>query len=308
MKEATGNLDRPSEAMEDFSVPGYYKDAEGHRIMMGRLGRDAWTAYSCAIAYQVTSGAARNKFADKAVRTLSSWSSINRKTSNHDGDLAMADAGSGLLFAAELLSDYGGWTDGQRMEFRSWLENVYLESCSKISVRPNNWGDWGNLGCIASHYFLDDAGGIDADIERIRNRIGEAIAPDGSMPHETCRGNNGIWYTYFALAPLTSASQIALNSRGVDLFHYKCEAGYGIEHALDYLLKYSREPGTWPHYIGKDLNIPRPGKWPGNLFEAMSGIYGRKDYEDWIIEARPIMYFGHHYTWSTPTLLRTVGS
>lgn len=305
VQQAEKGLDRSPEAVTDFNVPAYYKDAAGHKKAMGRLSKDAWVAYSCAVAYQLTSGKKKIQYADKAVQVLTSWATTNRKTSNADGDLAMVDAGAGLVFAAELMTDYDGWKKEQRAEFKKWLGSVYLKSSRHIVRRSNNWGDWGVLGCIASHHFLDDSKGLDGDIERIRKKIDHAIEAGGRMPAETRRGKNGIWYTYFALAPLTAACQIAANARGVDLFQYKGKDGAGIEEALDYLLQYSREPGKWPHYRKKDLNLPRAKGWPGNLYEAMSGIYDKKEYETWIKDARPIMVHGHHYAWSLPTLLRT---
>ncbi len=125
---------------------------------------------------------------------------------------------------------------------------------------------------------------------------------DGSMPLETKRGRNGIWYTYFALAPLTAACHIGDNATDSDLFSFKGQDGAGIEEALDYLLIFSNNPKTWPHYSEQDLSLPKPNSWPGNLFEAMYQVYGKKEYELWIEKARPIMYFGHHYAWSFPTL------
>ncbi len=303
-KEADKCLLKPAQAVEDFNVPGYYIEPEGHIRMMGLLSTDSWTAYSCAIAYQMTDGDRRSIYAEKAISTISAWAETNRKTSNHDGDLAMADSGIGLVLAAELMTDCKDWSDDKRRSFRSWLESVYLVSCVKIAPKQNNWGDWGIFGCLASHYYLDDVKALKEDVSRIAGRIDEAISSDGSMPHETGRGNNGIWYTYFALAPLTAACQIAYNSTGANLFSYKGRSGAGIEEALDYLLKYCREPRSWPHYSGNDLTLPNPAKWPGNLFEAMSVIYGRRDYEDWIRNSRPIIYSGHHYAWTVPTLLR----
>jgi hypothetical protein len=273
---------------------------------MGRLSKDAWAAYSCAIAYQLTSGKERIDYANKTIQILNAWATINKTTSNVDGNLAMADSGVGLVLAAELLTDYDGWEKEQRVQFAEWLRNVHLKSCSRIAGHENNWGDWGVLGCIAAHYFLDDIKGIDADIECIRMHIDQAIEADGRMPQETKRGKNGMWYTYFALAPLTAACQIAYNARGVDLFNYKGKDGAGIEQALDYLYQYSLEPQKWPHFTGKGLALPEPGKWPGNLFEAMSGIYGKKEYEVWVENARPLIVSSHHYAWSVPTLLRTV--
>ncbi len=306
LKEAQKGRERTPEPLSDFNVPGYYVDAEGHQKAMGRLSKDAWVAYSCAVAYQLTSKQERIQYADKAIQVLNAWATTNQKTSNHDGDLAMADAGVGFVLAAELMTDYDGWTEDQRTQFKKWLKDVYLKSCELIVKRTNNWGDWGVLGCIASHYFLDDAKALDSDIERIRTKIDHAIEADGRMPAEISRGKNSIWYTYFALAPLTAACQIAANARTIDLFHFKGKDGAGIEDALDYLLKYSREPSTWPHYTKNDLSLPKQKAWPGNLFDAMSGIYAKKAYETWIKESRPIMVYGHHYAWALPTLLSTI--
>ncbi len=306
IEQADEGLEMYPDAVEDFNVPGFYIDAKGHREMMGKLSKDAWIAYSCAAAYQLTVENKRFEYAKKAVQILSSWAEINKKTSNHDGDLAMADSGVGLVLAAELMTDYDGWSQKQRLQFENWLCNVYLHSCEAIVNKENNWGDWGIMGCIASHYFLNDEDALDDDIALIRKKIANAVAFNGSMPNEIKREKNGMWYTYFALAPLTAACQIAWNARKVDLFHYKTKDGTGIERALDYLLKYCYEPETWPYYKGTDLNLPKTKTWPGNLFEAMAGIYEKKEYESWIKKSRPIMYHGHHYAWAIPTLLQTL--
>lgn len=304
MEQAERGLEKLPDPPADFNVPGYYQDSEGHRKMMGRLSGDAWVAYSCAVAYQLTIGPERVQYAEKATEILDAWATCNKKTSNYDGNLAMVDAGAGFVFAAELLRDYGGWKKNERTVFRNWLGMVYLKSCLIVSESPNNWGDWGILGCIATHYFLDDARALDADIKYIIKKIDESIAADGHLPQETKRGKRGIWYSYFALAPLTAACQIAMNASGTDLFHFRGKDGAGIEQALDYLLRYCVKPEKWPHYRDKDLSMPQPHGYPGNLFEAMQGIYGKKKYGNWIKQARPIMVHGHHYAWNFPTLLQ----
>lgn len=304
MEQAEQGLEKVPTPPADFNVPGYYQDAEGHRKMMARLSEDAWVAYSCAVAYQLTPEPERDQYAEKAAEMLFAWATINRKTSNYDGNLAMVDAGTGFVFAAELLRDYDGWNEKKRRDFRKWLSSVYLKSCLIVSEQENNWGDWGILGCMATHYYLDDAQALDADIEYVKKKIDQSIATDGHMPHETKRGKRGIWYSYFALAPMTAACQIALNARGTDLFQFKGEDGAGIEQALDYLVQYCVKPEKWPHYKEKDLNMPQPHGYPGNLFEAMHGIYGKKKYGSWIKHARPIMVHGHHYAWNIPTLLQ----
>jgi hypothetical protein len=302
IEKAETNLEKPSNALKIFDVPGYYDDAEGHRAAMKRLSTDAWTAYSCAMAYQLTPGKERKRFAKKALYILNDWAKKNKATANYDGELAMADAGIGLVLAAELMIDYRKWRKRDRRKFGNWLNTVYLASADSIIQKENNWGDWGALGCIASHYFLDDADGVARDVEFLYKKIDHEIESDGSMPLETKRGSNGIWYTYFALAPLTAACHIGDNASGSDFFSFKGQDGGGIEEALDYLLIYCNNPKSWPHYSEQDLSLPKPNSWPGNLFEAMYRIYGKKEYELWIEKARPLMSYGHHYAWSFPTL------
>jgi len=308
MEEAKKSLERTPEPVRRFSPPGYYKNPEKCLEMLRHLSHDAWAAYSCAIAYQLAPKTQKTQYADKTIQILEAWAKKNKACGTSEGMLLMSYAGIGFVYAAEAISDYNGWKEAERTEFKKWLRAVYLKVSNGIAGRKNNWGNWGVLGCIASHHFLNDAKGLDADIVRIREKIDHAIEADGHLPREAARGKRGIWYTYFALAPLTAACQIAANARGADLFHYKGEDGAGIEKALDYLLQYCHEPEKWPHYKKKkkDMILPRQKTWPGNLYEAMSGIYGKKEYEAWIKDARPIMVHGHHYAWSVPTLLKTV--
>jgi hypothetical protein len=304
MRRARRNLKRTPQPIPRFGPPPYYSNPKKNRAMHKDLRVDAWTAYSCAIAYRLGPRGQGTQYADKAVEVLDAWARKSQGCSNAEGDLLMTYTGIGFICAAEALSDYRGWKKEQRATFKQWVKRVHLRSSVKIAGRSNNWGDWGICGSIISHHFLGDKKGVDADIVRIRKKIDASISGDGRMPAETGRGNNGIWYTYFALAPLTAACRVAQNARGVDLFHFKGKDGAGIEKALDYLLKYCHAPRKWPHYKRKDLNLPRAKSWPGNLFEAMYGVYGKKEYEAWIKDARPIMVFSHHHAWSVPTLLR----
>ncbi|MFP4356243.1 MAG: alginate lyase family protein [Phycisphaerae bacterium] len=304
--EVDTSLDREPQAVTDFNVPGAYIDHPGHQRALAALAGDARTAYSCGIAWQLeTDEDRRLRHARKAVEVLTAWAETNKQASGHDGDLCMAYAGTGLLFAAELLDSCEVWARAERDAFDLWVQSVFLASCERIVHRENNWGDWGILGCIAGHRLLGDESAVDGYIQRLRGRIDHGIHPDGTMPLEIQRGPTGIWYTYFALAPLTAACQIAFNARAVDLFSYVPPAGGGIEAALDYLLAYCNRPADWPHYDGDDLvNAPTPETWYGTLFEAMAGVYNKPAYADWVSPARPAMTRGHHYAWAVPTLLR----
>ena len=303
LEQARQALQLIANPQESFTVPGFYRDAAGHNAAKKQLSDDVWAAYACAIAYQLSEGAARKEYADQSAAILTAWSRQNRGTCGDDGDLAMAYVGIGFVLAAELLLDYEGWQPEDLSAVKQWVRAVYLQSCQNIIERKNNWGDWGLVGSMASHYLLEERSALEADVERLRGRIDHAIAADGHMPLEVKRGKNSLWYTYFALSPLTTACEIARNVSGIDLFVYKGKDGAGIEDALDYFILYCREPKAWPHYREADLRIPSPQGYPGNLFDAMSAIYGKEVYGEWVEASRPIMMYDHHYTWSLPSLL-----
>ncbi len=303
MKQADRALDTIPNPQGAYEVPGFYRDADGHNAAKKRLSSDVWSAYSCAITYQLIEDESRMAYAEKSAEILTAWAKTNREVGGDDGDLSVAYIGVGFVFAAELLADYDGWRSEDFEAVQQWVSHVYLNACQRIVGRANNWGDWGLVGSMASHYFLENKPGLAADIQLLREKIDHSIAADGHMPLEVKRGKNSLWYTYFSLSPLTAACEIARNATGVDLFHYKGKGGAGIEEALDYFIRYCREPAQWPHYQEDDLRIPDPNGYPGNLFEAMYAIYGKSEYGSWVEGSRPIMRYDHHYTWSVPTLL-----
>ncbi len=121
------------------------------------------------------------------------------------------------------------------------------------------------------------------------------------MPEETRREKNGIWYTYFSLAPITASMYVIYNSNGENIFELK-EGERSVRKALDYLLYFSQHPAEWPWY--KNPNAGSPDLWPGNLMEAMSGIFEEPKYATYVEASRPVCYPTHHFAWTFPTLMR----
>lgn len=76
----------------------------------------------------------------------------------------------------------------------------------------NNWGNWVTLGCLASFHFFDDITSLKEYSKKINVKIDKSIAGDGSMPHKVKRGKQGLWYTYFSVAPSTVSCQIIQNA------------------------------------------------------------------------------------------------
>jgi hypothetical protein len=283
--------------VEDLYIPDYYDSPSGEKEAAKYIRAETLAAYNCALAYQLYDGSNRTQYADKAKYFITSWATTNKKCSG--GGLILSYSASAFIFAAELIWDYSGWSSSDRDIFKQWLMNVYRWECrSGISNRA----DWGRLGIVAMYHFLDDEDKFDYYVDVMKDVIDLSINEDGFMPEETRRGSNGIWYTYFGLAPMTAACQIILNARGVDLFKYKGTDGTGIKEALDVLYYYDRHPSEWPFYSGIS-KVGGPSGWPGNLFEAMIRIYHEQEWENWVTNSRPIYNGGHHHAWVCPTLI-----
>lgn len=284
-------------ALADFSVPGYYKDPVNHRKNSSGLQSDAFDAYACALAFQLSG---KKKYADKSLEYLMEWANINTKYSEYDGSLVMAYSGTAMIMAGELMLNYKGWSSPDKQKFINWVQNVYLKSCKEIRNRKNNWADWGRFGSVLCAYLLDNQEEMNENIRLIKSDIFHKIETDGHMPEETRREKNGIWYTYFSLAPITASCYVVYSATGENLFELK-EGEKSIKLALDYLLHYTERPAEWPWF--KDPNPGTPTLWPGNLMEAMGNIYNENKYVNYVEKSRPLIYPTHHFAWTFPTLM-----
>ncbi|MDR3217533.1 MAG: alginate lyase family protein [Dysgonamonadaceae bacterium] len=287
----------PHHALVDFAVPGYYDKPEEHRNNSLAIQHDAFGAYCSALAYRLSG---EEKYGEKACYFLNAWSFINKKYSEHDGVLVLAYSGSGLLMAAELMTDTRLWQPEDKKDFEKWVLYIYKEAVNEIRVHKNNWADWGRFGSLLAASFLDDKEEIAENVRLIKSDLFDKIAPDGSMPEETRRGNNGIWYTYFSLSPMTAATWLVYNLTGENLFILE-KNNASIKKALDYLVYYEQHPKEWPW--DKNPNTGKGDLWPDNLMDAMSGIYKDKHFEEYAKPGRPHIYPKHHFAWSFPTLM-----
>ena len=214
-------LSKEHHALADFSVPGFYKKPEEHIKNSKSLATDAFNAYACALAWQLSG---EEKYAKHALYLINAWSSVNKCYSESDGTLVMSYTGSAMVMAAELMYHCPVWRNEDKLLFTNWVKNVYRKATNEIRTKKNNWADWGRFGSILSAYYLDDTAELKENIRLFKSDIFDKIAEDGHMPAETRRGANGIWYTYFSLAPMTASAWVAFNATGRKPF-YPTERG-----------------------------------------------------------------------------------
>ncbi len=152
---ADSALKIPHHALEDFSVPGYYIDAEGHRRNSKALQTDAFYAYCSALAYRLSGS---KKYGNKAIELMTAWAKVNKKYSDNDGTLVMSYSGNAMVMAAQLMSESSLWKKDDHTLFDRWLLNVYRKANNEIRTRANNWADWGRFGStLCAVYFNDTA-------------------------------------------------------------------------------------------------------------------------------------------------------
>jgi len=288
-------------AVEDFSIPGFYVDKVGHRKTSLALQVDGFSAYSCALAYQLTG---KVKYAEKAIYFLNAWASVNKKYSQLDGSLVMSYSGTTLMMAAELLKTNKKWKSKDQEQFIWWTKNVFRDAANSIRFRNNNSGDWSRFASLLADVYLNDKADFEKNVALIKKDLFDKIATDGHMVEEVKRQVKGIWYTYFSLAPLTASSWVIYNQTGENLFTAEKD-GASFKKALDYLLYYNQHPTEWSFFKNPDTGstYTETGFWPANLLEAMNGIYHSSDFDTFVGPHRPIMYPKHDYAWTFPTLM-----
>lgn len=289
-------------AIDVFSIPGYYYNPQIHHLHAIALQEDAFSAYCSALSYRLSG---EKKYGEKACFFLNAWANINKSYCDRDGALVMTYSGSALLMAAELMEDTNEWNDKDAKIFKQWVSNVYKKAAYEIRLKKDNLSDWGQLGAILSASLLKDKTGIKQNIKLVSFSILSKIAEDGHMRKEVLRGKNGIWYSYFSLAPMTVSCWLIYNITGKNFFNPKHKKGELIKKALDYLFYYNKHPSEWTW-----AKSPKVGDhtWPDNLYESMGNIYNDSLYIDYVKPSRPHISQYHHFAWVFPTLMPSLVS
>lgn len=285
-------------------IPPVYENKEGHISASRPLTKSAYQAYVLSLAWKLTG---EKKYAEKAKKVLDGWANTNKLISHReDTPLVSSYGGVGLVNAALLLKDYKAWN---QEAFQGWLEFTYLPAVKVARNTENNWADWGNLACLTSYIYLGKEKEIQREISYTKHLINMQIGVDGEMLKEIYRKENGMFYTYFSIAPLTQSMYVIYNQTQVNLFDVKTSEGLKVKKALDYYYYFVERPAEWPHYKNENLNKPNE-YWPNNLYKSLSGIYPDYYKSKILTNDSPVIggYLGsdpHHIAWSFPSLIST---
>lgn len=242
-RDADSALEREPQAPERWYVPGFYRDAEGHRSAKNVLQNDANDAFKLALAFRMTD---ERRYAQVAARLIRAWpATVEEISLEDDSTLSFSYHFPAMIFAADLLRGAPDWTDEDEEAFISFLRDKAL--ALNTMNRSNNWGNWGLTLVMAAAVYLEDEALFNEGIERWKYFIAHQIDEDGSLPHEIHRneGQRGLWYTHFTLFPQTIAAEIA-RVNGVDLYDYVAPNGRSLRQAFETVAPWSLHLDTFP--------------------------------------------------------------
>ena len=117
-------------------------------------------AYGTAIAWHLTGNI---KYAEKAKKLILDLSRTHgyRNAEHQDfhwgaqGILNLARGGTPYIYAADLLEDWTGWTEKDKLKYQIWLRDVMYPKVAWASrTRKNNWGVAASFSAALIAYYL----------------------------------------------------------------------------------------------------------------------------------------------------------
>ncbi|MBI1390379.1 MAG: hypothetical protein GC154_18230 [bacterium] len=252
LRDADQALEHEPHTPKHWYVPGYYRDAEGHRRAKQSLQDDANDACKMALVFRMTGDERYGRGAAKMARA---WATgVEDVSLKDDSTLSFSYHFPALIFAADLIRDSSAWSDEDEKAFRQFLTGTAMRL--NTMDRANNWGNWGLVLVMAIAAYTHDEALFETGVARWKELIETQIAENGDLPHEIHRnkGTSGIWYTHFALFPQTIAAEIA-KVNGVDLYDYAAPNGRTLRMAFERVVPWVENPAAFPYLEDKSQSL-----------------------------------------------------
>lgn len=150
-----------------------------------------------------------------------------------------------VLDAARLLEWEGALTPAEGDALREWFAQYrqWLRQSPQgkaACAATNNVGTWYDVQVMAIDIYLDDMSSLAGTLQRVRSRIGQQFAPDGSQPEELARAMP-LHYSAFNLQGWVALAAMARQT-GESLWTAASPGGSSIAAAARSLLRYVAEP------------------------------------------------------------------
>ncbi|MEQ9296950.1 MAG: alginate lyase family protein [Cyclobacteriaceae bacterium] len=249
------------DAPSSMNIMGGYEPNSNLNEVREQLWRNCHAAYSSALAYQFTGEA---KYADKAIEVMMDWANANTTFTGGDRGLQLGSWFSQVLYAADLIHDYEGWTDSQRATFKSWWRNnVLVHPLDVLRGKDNNWKDAGLLGVFTASVVLEDTLLLKEALIQLKSyfyeRVDESVRNPGVdwkmrkdehgvyLPREVVRnnGSSGLTYTAYALTTMVQCLDMAKYA-GFDLWHDSTSQGADLVQLIETYYQWDILDQTFP--------------------------------------------------------------
>ncbi len=252
-------------------LPGYEPGTNLH-IVREQLWSNCHAAYASALAYQFTGEA---KYADKALEVLMDWANANTTFTGAGLGLQLGSWFSQMLYAADLLHAYQGWSLEQRIKFKTWWRaEILIHTQEVLQRRDNNWKDAALLGVFTASVVLEDTLLLKEALIQLNSyfheRIDESVEIKGVdwkirkdehgvyLPREVTRnaGRSGLTYTAYAMTSLSQCLDIAKYA-GFNFWHDSTAQGGTIAELMETYFQWDIMDQPFPWHPNPDKSDKR---------------------------------------------------
>ncbi len=272
----------------NMNIMSSYELGTNLQEMRAWLWKNCHAAYVSALAY-VYSG--KDEYAVKAIEILNAWAVKGTVFNGAERGLQLGSFFTPMLYAADLLANYPGWSVTEQKVFKEWWrENCLVHTREVMYSRDNDWKDAGLLGVLAGAVVLEDPTLFyEALVELASYSYGDWKLKRTNntvfLPREVNRnsGRNGITYTNYAFTCLVQALEIARYA-GFNFWNLKTTGGATFKEAIETLFKWDvlGSPFPWNPNPSRMINRKNTYEIANNHFELIPEIHS------WLKENRPV--------------------
>jgi len=272
LAEAAKQLNFVPDAPYTMNIMGGYEPNSNLEEMREWLWRNCHAAYTCALAYALTDDSV---YAEKTREVLMDWANMMTTFTGGDRGLQLGSWFSPMLYAADLIDHYAGWTSSDRINFKYWWRNNCLvHTIDVMRSKDNNWKDAGLLGVFSAAVVLEDTLLLKEGLIQLKSYFfsrtdnyvqnpgpGWKIKKDSHgvyLPREVVRndGSSGLTYTAYALTTMTQCFEIARYA-GFNCWNDATEEGATIQELIEQYFRWDIENAPFPWHSNPNKSTKR---------------------------------------------------
>jgi hypothetical protein len=229
------------------------------------LWNNCSAAYTSALAYTYTG---EPKYAQKAIEVLNAWARKGTIFSGNGRYLQIGAWFTPMLYAADLLYYYDGWSVEDRAVFKKWWTEQCLVNTFEIMVNKlNNFKDAGILGTMAASIVFEDEKLLEKSLNELLltfqvNPLADSkyrswkMKKDSNGVYLTLEvdrnlGRSGLTYTLLSMTTTVQNMEMARYA-GYDFWTAKTPQGANYQGVIEQCFKWSVAGETFPWYTNPD--------------------------------------------------------